>query len=73
MKYLARFTVYCGQTNNIRNPFEYTNKKRAIKDIREVAESQINGRQDSSWRVDDENGNLVASGGMFQGRRFRHK
>lgn len=72
MKYFARFTVCAGQTNNIRNPFEYTNKKRAIKDIREIAESQINGRQDSSWRVDDENGKLVASGRMFQGIRVRH-
>ena len=39
MKYFARFTVCAGQANNIRNPFEYTNKKRAIKDIREIAES----------------------------------
>lgn len=71
MIYYATFTVCCGQSNNVRNPYKCANKKHAIKYIRELAEGQVNGLKNSSWRVDDENGKCVASGGRFNGIRYR--
>lgn len=67
-KYFAEFTTYSSYTPK---PLEYTNKGKAIREIREMAEGQVNGMVECRWSVTDETGQTIAEGGRTSGIRFR--
>lgn len=69
-KYYATFTVNYGQTYTPTH-LEYSNKAKAIRNVREIAEGQVNGTQNCNWYVFDNSGKTVASGGRCDGIRFR--
>ena len=52
-------------------PFKGTNKKALIRDIREIAEGETRICGDCTWVVQDEEGGVVAIGGLRNGIRFR--
>lgn len=61
MKYLANYTTNNGNTYNP-NPFEYTNKREAIKSIREIARGETFAGQHGSVTVTTEDGAIVYEG-----------
>ena len=64
MKYYANFLTNNG--SRFMNPVEFTNKKEAIKYIKNVAKSEyyVCAGGKCSYRVDDENGNNVEYGSL---------
>lgn len=68
-KYYSIFWLPNGTHNE--HPYEDTNLKKAVRDIREIAEGQVNGKEWCSWEVKDENGKIVAKGGRMAGIRQR--
>lgn len=61
MKYFASYTTNNGSTYNGK-PFEYTNKREAIKSIREIARGETFAGNHGCVTVKDENGETVYEG-----------
>lgn len=65
MKYFARFTANNGNTYN-KEPYEYTNKRKTIVDIKHIAEGNHSYQKGNTTRycVWDENDICVAAGAI---------
>lgn len=63
MKYYASFSANNGSTSNM-EPYEYTNKKEAIKDIKSIVKGNhiFQPYNSSKYLVWDSNDKIVASG-----------
>ena len=69
MKYYANFSANNG--TSLATPYEGTNLKEIIRDIRGTAEGERFPGNTCAWWVTDEEGRTVAEGGMNQyGRRY---
>lgn len=70
MKYFANFEA--NHSSFFEKAVEFSNKREAVKYIREVAEGERYENSPCEWVVYDEAKNVVASGGMDMfGRRYR--
>lgn len=69
LMYYANFVA--GHSVSNMHPYEGTNLKNLIRDIREIAEGNTPRGGECRWYIEDENGLFVATGGLKKGRRFR--
>ena len=56
------FGLWSTNSSFILSPYEYTNKKEAIKDIKEICRGNIASGGTGQWQVENGKGELIASG-----------